>query len=75
MSHNEWQQEFEATDIEELRRRVQGNVYAPEKLTKARRFLYEHDTRYPRRADIKSTIALVISGIALATFRRKICLS
>jgi hypothetical protein len=57
--------EFEQTGIYDVRRMADGNVYAPEKLNEAREWIYEQDTKYPRRADTKSTIALVISVVAL----------
>ena len=65
MSRSRHREEFEATGLYEVRRRADRNVYLPEKLKDAREWLYEQDNRYQRRADIKSTVALVISGIAL----------
>jgi hypothetical protein len=57
--------EFEETQPYDVRRMADGNVYASEKLNEAREWIYEQDNKYPRRADTKSTIALVISVVAL----------
>jgi hypothetical protein len=65
MSRSENRREFETTGVFDVRRMADGIVYSGEKLKDARDWLYEHDTKYQRRADIKSTIAIIISVMAL----------
>jgi hypothetical protein len=65
MGRRENRREFETTGVFDVRRMADGIVYSPEKLKDAREWLYEHDTKYQRRADIKATIAITISALAL----------
>jgi hypothetical protein len=58
-------EEFESAGIDHVRRMVNGSVYSHEKLKDAREWLYATHTKYPRRADIKGTIAIIISAMAL----------
>jgi hypothetical protein len=58
-------QEFESAGIEHVRKIVAAGLYSGKKLKDARAWLDETDTKYPRRADIKGTIAVIISAMAL----------
>jgi hypothetical protein len=60
-----WQKEFETTSVDDLRRMVAANVFAPEKHKAAQEFLYDLDTKYPRRAFTISMFSLVTSILAL----------
>src|SRR5207253_1906417 len=60
--------EFKATGVYDVRRMADGNVYAPEKLKDARKWLYEQDHYYQRMG---FWVALVATLIALATFAVK----
>jgi hypothetical protein len=65
VSRKENRREFKDTGVFDVRRMADGIIYAGEKLTDAREWLYEHDNQYQRRADIKGTIAVVISIMSL----------
>ena len=73
MNRSQYRKELEATDVEEVRRMVQGSIYAPDKLLAAREFLYQHDNKYQRRADIKGNVAILISLLALAVSTVSAC--
>jgi hypothetical protein len=65
VSRKQHWKEFDDAGPEEVRRMVQGNLFAPEKMKSAREFLYQHDNKYQRRSDIKGTVALIVSFVAL----------
>ena len=65
MSRRENRKEFKITGVYDVRRMADGNYFDAEKLKDAREWLDEQDHRYERRADIKSTWALLFSFGAL----------
>jgi hypothetical protein len=61
MSRRENRKEFKATGIYDVRRMPEASNYSAGKLEDARQWIYEQDHRYERRADIKSTWALILA--------------
>ena len=78
MIKQSYRNEFEQIGVEDLRKRVAANIFDDEKLKQAREWLDEKDhgetrdfaqekiLRTARSANIRATIALIISSISAA---------
>jgi hypothetical protein len=76
MIRERYREEFEQLDVDDVRKRVAVSLWDADKLKAAREWLDEKEhgedrvykaeqLKLQRRADLKSTVALMVAGLAL----------